>query len=278
MLTCGQVVTRGPRRRMPNPSCGGALSAESRAAPLGELPQGSGEPVTCSGLRCWRTFRPPPAARQPSRPLWGPQSGSYGVPGAERGSVRHAELCSPEERSGGGMQEWRMAGGSPVVRSSLELEAEEMFLCFWTRSWRCSFAAGGRGSERSERRPRHGLARSNLKSPEPPREPKFPAHHRAPSAITGQPAARRSSLQQRLRCTQALRDFRSLPDRRCHRGIDPRGAWIDRPRLAVRERGKALDLTEFRGPLPPASVAPRASCVHSSAAQGLSKRRPGSVS
>ena len=132
VLTCGQVVTRGPRRRMPNPSCGGALSAESRAAPLGELPQGSGEPVTCSGLRCWRTFRPPPAARQPSRPLWGPQSGSCGVPSAERRSSPTCRAVQQEERSGGMLRLWRVAGG---------IDGREEPL--WSsRRKRCSFASG----------------------------------------------------------------------------------------------------------------------------------------
>ena len=34
-------------------------------------------------------------------------------PSAERSSFRHAERCRPEERSGGGLPQWRMAGGSP---------------------------------------------------------------------------------------------------------------------------------------------------------------------
>ena len=78
------------------------------------------------------------------------RAGPAGFPAQRGDPPRHAELCRPEERSGGGLRLWRVAGGIDGREELSGARAEEMFLCFWTRSWRCSFAAGGRGSERSE--------------------------------------------------------------------------------------------------------------------------------
>ena len=80
--------------------------------------------------------------------------------------------------------------------------------------------------------------------------------------------------------------YRTLQDRSRHRGISSRGSgrktgprWLStEARRLQMGAGQGLDLTEFRGPLPPASVAPRASWDHSSAGAGHSYRHPERVS
>ncbi len=113
---------------------------------------------------------------------------------------------------------------------------------------------------RAERATAHRRrSRSNLKEPGAASLPKQPAHHRAP---VGHRLAT---------CMHAgTPGYRSLQDRRCHRGIElqlvarpARAGCLPKLKRLQLGAGQGLDLTEFRGPLLPASQALRA-CCHSS--------------
>ena len=159
----------------------------------------------------------------------------------------------------------------PLERSSAP-KAEELFLSFWTRPGGLS-RLGKAASERSEQRAACGGAAPTSESPEPPRSPRLPAHLRAPvghrfyahdvPACTPLKASQNAALSQRLqvRCTQALRDIdlsrtgdATAADSARHRVAGP--AWLAPG--SSRGQGKVAALTGFRGPLVPASEAPKA--------------------
>ena len=97
---------------------------------------------------------------------------------AGRGSFRHAERCRPEERSGGGLPQWRMAGRSPGRQTASESRSGGVVTPVITRPG--VWALGKGASERSEQRAPCGVAAPTSESPEPPRSPRLPAHLRAP--------------------------------------------------------------------------------------------------
>ena len=89
------------------------LSLEQLEACSSSLAAGSSqhcriEPCPSCCVEQWsrERLRPAPLGLPPRAQL-------HWIIRAGRGSLRHAERCTPEERSGGGVPQWRMAKGSP---------------------------------------------------------------------------------------------------------------------------------------------------------------------
>lgn len=117
-------LTQGPHRSCDR--CG--PSALVPSSPVLHAPAGTRE--------AGHLLRSPVLAHLPTSPscpatslaLWEPSERVLRVPSSERGSIRHAELCRPEERSGG--RSATVARGGWITAAGRH--REELFLCFWT--------------------------------------------------------------------------------------------------------------------------------------------------
>ena len=228
-------------------------------------PAGTREPVQLLRSPVLAHLPTSPSCTGTSLPLGGPQSGSYGFP-AQRGDPSDMQSCAgrrsaAEEVCNCGA--WRVDHRRETTSRSSERKS-------------CSFASGpaaallfrgweeGQRAERA-RSPDTGLPVPTSRAQSRLSDLKSLAHHRAPSAITGQPAVQRSALQQTLRCTQALREI-ELSRTGVATAVSTRARCVDRPVLAVDRSARRLQigtgekhaLTVFRELLVSASWAPRA--------------------
>ena len=166
------------------------------------------------------------------------RAGPAGFPAQRGDPPRHAELCRPEERSGGGLRLWRVAGGIDGREELYRAQSGRVVPLLLDPQLALLFRGWGEG-QRAERArsPDTGLPvpTSRAQSRLSDLSRSHTTALRRPSLASS--AAGWSPCNQGPEHSGELRDLRSLPDRRCHRGIDPSGGWGGPAAPGCRERG-----------------------------------------